>query len=77
MSPIGIILSAGVYLVPYIKNRIVTTTIGVISTAVGFASKFYVIPYISQINSLLTITGALLLVIGIGSTTKEKTNKSN
>lgn len=67
MSPIGILLSAGVYLVPFIRNRMVTTIVGAISAALGFASKFYTIPFAETINIPLTMAGALLTVIGVGS----------
>ena len=67
ISPIGNLLSIGVFLIPYIKNRKMITIIGAISTAIGFAAKFYTIPYINIIVIPLTITGALLTVIGIGS----------
>jgi hypothetical protein len=73
ISPIGILLSAGAYLVPYIRNRIVNIIIGAISTAIGFASKFYPLPLIEPINTILTAGGALLTVIGIGAP-KDKTS---
>lgn len=74
ISPIGILLSAGAYLVPYIRNKIVNVIIGVISTAIGFASKFCSLPLMEPIKIILTVSGALLTVIGIG-TPKDKARR--
>ena len=67
ISPIGVLLSAGVSLVPYIRNKKATTIVGATSATIGFTSKFYSLPFVEEINILLMMAGALLTVIGVGS----------
>lgn len=57
---------------PYARNRMATTIVGAVTAAIGFASKFYTLPLVEEINIPLTMAGALLTVIGVGSPPLDK-----
>lgn len=67
ISPLAAILSSAVFMVPFIKNRKIITAIGIVTATFGFVSSFLKFPILEIFNIILTMLGALLTVVGIGS----------
>jgi hypothetical protein len=77
ISPLAAILSSAVFVVPFIRNRLATTSLGIITTIVGFVSSYLQYPLLDAVSIGFTVTGALFTVIGIGSAEPKEKDSEN